>query len=134
MKTKKLAAMPPPTRLMQIAAIALASVWLVLGVIEQIIPQNFTSMYGLEITGAAGHTYVRGIGARNIVLAWTVIFTAIAGFRAPLIAMSAGLSVMSALEFFIAFFAVGFSGAIRFLVFTLVLAALTLWIALSKKK
>ena len=130
----KLTNLAPPTRLMRIVAVALASIWLALGVIEQINPANFTSMYGLEVAGDAGLTYVRGIGARNIALAWGIIFAALAGFRAPLVAQAAGLAVMSLIEFVIAFNAVGFMGAFRFLVFAVVLAALTIWIACSKGK
>ena len=133
MKNKP-ANLTPPTRMMQIVAVALASIWLILGVIEQVNPANFTSMYGLEVAGDAGLTYVRGIGARNIALAWGIIFAALAGFRAPLAAQAAGLSVMSLIEFVIAFNAVGFMGAIRFLVFAIVLAALSAWIALYKRK
>ena len=125
----KLTNLTPPTRLMRIVAVALASIWLVLGVIEQINPANFTTMYGLEVAGDAGLTFVRGIGARNIALAWGIIFAALAGFRAPLAAQAAGLSVMSLIEFVIAFNAVGFMGAIRFLVFAVILAALSIWIA-----
>ena len=100
----KLTNLTPTTRLMRIVAIALASIWLILGVIEQINPANFTSMYGLEVAGEAGLTYVRGIGARNIALAWGIIFAALAGFRAPLVAQAAGLAVMSLIEFVVAFF------------------------------
>ena len=129
----KLTNLAPPTRLMRIVAVALASIWLALGVIEQINTANFTSMYGLEVAGDAGLTYVRGIGARNIALAWGIIFAALAGFRAPLATQAAGLSVMSLIEFVIAFNAVGFMGAIRFLCFAIVLVALTIWIACTRK-
>ena len=129
----KLTNLTPTTRLMRIVAIALASIWLILGVIEQINPANFTSMYGLEVAGEAGLTYVRGIGARNIALAWGIIFAALAGFRAPLVAQAAGLAVMSLIEFVVAFNAVSFMGAIRFLIFAIVLAGLSTWIALCRR-
>ena len=133
MKANRIANTTPPSRAMRIVAILLACIWLVLGVVELITPARFTSMYGLEVEGEAGFTYVRGIGARNIVLAWSVIFAAICGYRAQLAALSAGLCVMSIIEFLIACFAVGFLGAIRFLIFALVLAALAVWISVKRK-
>lgn len=127
MKNNRLMHLAPPTILMRIVAIALACVWLGLGIVEQISPEGFTSMYGLEIAGEAGLTYVRGIGARNIALASSIIAVSIIGIRAAMIILAFSLSLMSAIEFFITLSVAGPMAGIRFVVFTIVLALIAVW-------
>lgn len=124
----------PPTLPMRLVAIALACVWLVIGIREQISPEGYTTIYGLEVAGAAGLSYVRGIGARNIALSTAVIAISALGNRVAMIVLAACLALMSGIEIFIATEAVGVQGGIKYVVITAVLCGITIWYLLFPRK
>lgn len=77
--------------------------------------------------------FVQAVGARNMAFSAVVIFCAIVGLRAPLVAMFAALSALSVTEYFIVAATSEPGKAVRYLVVAAVLAAITTWIAKSRK-
>lgn len=103
-----------------------------LGIAEIIAPADFIGTYGAPTTGTEGLPFINAVGARNIALSLIGIFAAARGLRSTLALTFLGLTIVSALEFYVVSMAAGPMAAIRFAVFAVLLALLALWTVRSR--
>lgn len=125
--------LPSPSMLSRIVASILALGFLVVGISEFLSPTGWDLSFGVPLTGGSGLSYIQALGARNTGLSLLALFTAITGMRAALASVFLIISLIAAMDFCTVSMAVGAELALKHAMFVVLMAAISIWIMLSKK-
>lgn len=123
--------LPVPSMSARIVTLVVAMVWLTIGVLEVVSPKGWDVTFGMPLKSADGLSFVQAVGTRNIAISLIAIFAAVSGMRGTLSAVFAAIALIAALDFYVVSTAAGVTHALKHAVFVLVMAGISVWVALS---